>query len=170
MSILKSPALLFYDDLAVGQIFHTAAVDITATDIVDFAARYDPQPFHLDEAAARQSLFGGLVASGWMTAALTMGLLVRSEMKLAGGLIGLGLDSLHWPHAVKPGDCLRAATEVLALRPSASKPAYGIVKLRTTTRNQAGEIVQVMVANQLVLRRSNGAIPQAEATDIGLRD
>lgn len=158
MSVSKPLAPLFYEDLVIGQVFQTAAVDVTAAEIVDFAARYDPQPFHLDETSARQSFFGELVASGWMTAALTMGLLVRSEMKLAGGLIGLGLESVHWPHAVRPGDCLRATTEVLALRTSASKPEYGIVKLRTTTRNQADNVVQVMVANQLVLRREKGAV------------
>lgn len=148
----QSPAQLFYEDLAIGQVFHPAAVSVSASDIVDFAGRYDPQPFHLDAEAAGRSLFGGLAASGWMTAALTIGLMVRGEMKLAGGLIGPGLEALQWLHPVRLGDTLTVSTEVLALRTSASRPEYGIAKLRTIPRNQHGEIVQIMVANQLVLR------------------
>ncbi len=93
-----------------------------------------------------------MVASGWLTGALTMRLMVQGEMKLAGGLVGLGIDSLQWPKAVRPSDRLTATTEVMEMRPSASKPDYGVVKLRTVTTNQAGETVQVLVANQLVRR------------------
>jgi acyl dehydratase len=152
-----SQDLIYYEDLAIGRRFQTAAVEVTAADIAEFASRFDPQPFHLDEAAGRGSVFGGMVASGWLTGALTMRLMVQGEMKLAGGLIGLGIDSLQWPRAVRPGDRLTAATEVMEMRLSASKPDYGVVKLRTVTTNQAGETVQVLVANQLVLRRQGGA-------------
>jgi acyl dehydratase len=149
--------LVYYEDLMIGRRFSTATVEVTSADVVEFATRFDPQPFHLDEAAGKGSAFGGMVASGWLTGALTMRLMVQGELKLAGGLIGLGLDTLQWPKAVRPGDWLTAMTEVLEMRPSASKPDYGVVKLRTVTTNQKGETVQILVANQLVLRRKGGA-------------
>jgi len=144
---------IYYEDLAIGRRFHTAAVEVTSAEIAEFAARFDPQPFHLDEAAGKESAFGGMVASGWLTGALTMRLMVQGELKLAGGLIGLGIDSLQWPRAVRPGDRLTAVTEVMEMRLSASKPDYGVVKLRTVTTNQDGKTVQTLVANQLVRRR-----------------
>src|SRR6478736_9912583 len=100
-----------------------------------FAAEYDPQPFHLDEGAARASYFGGLVASGWHTAALTMKLLVGGDLKIVGGLIGLGAEELRWPRPVRPGDVLRVESEVLELRPSRSRPDRGIVRMRNTAFN-----------------------------------
>jgi acyl dehydratase len=126
---------------------------VTAEEIVAFASRYDPQPFHLDTAAGAQSVFGGLVASGWLTAALTMRLMVKSEFKFGCGVIGLGVDSLRWPQPVRPQDSLRAVVEVTAMRLSASKPTHGVVKIRTTTTNQRDEPVQIMVSNVLVQRR-----------------
>ena len=146
-------APLYYEDLAIGRRFTTGTVDVSAAEIIEFASQYDPQPFHLDEAAGRASVFGGLVASGWMTGLLTMRLLLTGEMQLAGGMIGLGVEALQWPRPVRPGDRLTAVTEVLEMRPSVSKPDYGVVKLRTTTTNQAGQTVQVFQVNQLVLRR-----------------
>ena len=121
--------------------------------IKPFAREFDPQPFHLDEQAARKTIFQGLAASGWHTAALTMRLLVESELKPAGGLVGAGFDEFRWPRPVRPGDELRVESEVLEVRPSKSRPGQGLVKVRMTTLNQNGDAVQVLVANLLVPRR-----------------
>jgi len=143
----------YLDDLVPGQRFGSGRVTVTAADITAFATAFDPQPFHLDEAAARGSIFRGLAASGWHTAALTMRLLVGSEFRPAGGIIGAGMDELRWPRPVRPGDTLRVEVEVLETRPSRSRPDQGLVKTRTTTFNQRDELVQVLVANLLVPRR-----------------
>ena len=140
---------LFYEDFAPGQRFQTGARSVTASDITEFAAQFDPQPFHLDEAAARGTVFGGLAASGWHTAAVTMRLLVDG-FPVAGGIVGLGMDELRWPAPVRAGDVLHAEIEVLAVRPSRSRPGQGLVKLRVTTRRQDGEAVQVIVPNLIV--------------------
>ena len=121
--------------------------------IKSFAAEFDPQPFHLHEEAARNSVFQGLAASGWHTAALTMRLLVESEFKPAGGVIGAGFDEFRWPRPVRPGDELHLEIEVLEARPSKSRPDQGLVKVRTTTLNQNDEAVQVNVGNLIVPRR-----------------
>jgi acyl dehydratase len=144
---------LYLDDLAVGQKFATGTATLTAEDIKAFAAKFDPQPFHLDEAAARNSLFGRLAASGWHTGSLSMRLLVEGEMRIAGGLIGLG-GELSWPKATYVGDTLRVDTEVLDIRVSASKPDRGIVTVRNRTLNQNGEVVQLAVVKMLVPRRA----------------
>lgn len=143
----------FFEDFAVGQTFGSGQVTVSDQQIAGFAAQFDPQPFHLDENAARATIFGGLAASGWHTAAATMRLLVDCELKPVGGLIGAGCDELRWPRPVRPGDELRAVSEVLDVRPSKSRPDHGLVKMRTTTRNQRGEEVQIMIANLLVRRR-----------------
>ena len=149
-----SPAgQVYYEDLGIGRVYQTAAIEVTTEEITRFAARYDPQPFHLEEAAGRASLFGGLVASGWLTAALTMRLMVLGEFNFGSGVVGLGVETLQWPRPVRPGDVLSASIEVIGARTSASKPRHGIVKLKTTTNNQRGEPVQVMVSNVLVQRR-----------------
>lgn len=144
---------LYLEDFAAGQTFGSGRLRIDKERIKSFAAEFDPQPFHLDEDAARNSLFGGLAASGWHTAAFTMRLLVDSELKPAGGLIGLGFDELRWPRPVRPDDELRIQSKVLEVRPSKSRPDQGLIKVRTTTLNQHGEPVQVFVANLVVLRR-----------------
>lgn len=144
----------FLEDFAAGQKFGSARLRVEAERVKRFAAEFDPQPFHLDEAAARRSLFGGLAASGWHTAAMTMRLLVESELKPAGGIIGAGFDEFRWPRPVRPGDELRLEIEVLEVRPSRSRPEQGMVKIRTTTLNQKGEPVQVSVGNLVVPRRS----------------
>jgi acyl dehydratase len=143
----------YLEDLAVGQVFGSGSLTVTAEEITAFAAQYDPQPFHLDDAAARQTMFGGLAASGWHTAALTMRLLVGGDFRPAGGIIGGGMDELRWPRPLRPGDTLRLETEVMEVRPSRSKPQQGLVKARTTTFNQHDEPVQVIVANLIVPRR-----------------
>ncbi len=143
----------YLEDIAVGQVFGSGRITVEATEIKDFAAAFDPQPFHLDEDAARGSMFGGLAASGWHTAALTMRLLVEGELEIAGGIIGAGCDELRWPRPVRPGDELHTESEVLEVRPSKSRPQQGLVKLRTTTLNQNDEPVQVFVGNLVVPRR-----------------
>src|SRR3970040_1937281 len=143
---------LYLDDFAVGQRFTSGNVVVNADEVKSFAARFDPQPFHLDEGAAKRSIFGGLIASGWHTAAMAMRLLVDSDLRIAGGLIGLG-GEMSWPRATKPGDVLHVESEVLEGTPSRSKPDRGIVKMRNTTLNQHGEAVQVAVVNMLVPRK-----------------
>jgi acyl dehydratase len=153
MSPETAGTALYLEDLAVGQTFSSETVQVDKEQIKKFATEFDPQPFHLDEAAALNSVFRGLAASGWHTAALTMRLLVSSDLKLAGGLIGAGFDSLNWPRPVRPGDELHLEIELLEVRPSKSRPEYGLIKMRMTTVNQNKEAVQVSVANLLVLRR-----------------
>jgi acyl dehydratase len=143
----------YFEDFAVGQTFGSGRIRVEADRIKSFAAEFDPQPFHLDEEAALQTIFGGLAASGWHTAALTMRLLVDSGLDPAGGIVGAGFDELRWPRPVRPGDELRLESEVLEVRSSKSRPAQGWVKLRTTTMNQNGEPVQILVANLVVPRR-----------------
>jgi acyl dehydratase len=126
---------------------------IEAERVKSFAAEFDPQPFHMDESAAAASLFKGLAASGWHTAAMTMRLLVASELKPAGGIVGAGFDELRWPLPVRPGDELRVESEILEVRPLKSRADLGIVKVKTTTLNQRGEAVQVSIGNLFVPRR-----------------
>ena len=149
-------AVLYLEDFAVGQIFRSGRQRMGREQIKSFAASFDPQPFHLDEAAARGSMFGELVASGWHTAAVTMRLLVESDLRPAGGLIGVGLDEVRWPKPVRPGDELRVESEVVEVRRSRSRPEQGIVKMRTTTLNQDSEPVQVFVASMVVPARETG--------------
>jgi acyl dehydratase len=144
---------LYLDDLALGQSFTSGSHPVTAEAIKSFARQFDPQPFHLDEAVAAQSFFGGLAASGWHTAAITMKLLVESGMRLSGGLIGAG-GELTWPRPTRPGDVLTVVTQVLAVTPSRSRPERGFVTVRCETRNQHGEPVQVMTSRMLVWRRA----------------
>ena len=146
---------LFLDDLSVGQTFTSASHALDVGQIKRFAAEFDPQPFHLDEAAARESVFGRIAASGWYTAALSMRLLVDGELTIAGGLIGLGCE-MTWPRPTYPGDTMHVETEVLAIRVSESKPDRGIVTARNVTLNQRGEPVQIMVVKMLVPQRPRG--------------
>lgn len=146
--------LYYLDDLVPGQRFGgSARIRIEEERSKTFASEFDPQPFHLDEDAARASIFRGLAASGWHTAAVTMRLLVDSEFKPAGGIVGAGFDELRWPLPVRPGDELHVEIEVLEVRPSKSRPGQGLVKLRTTTLNQDEQVVQISVGNLIVLRR-----------------
>src|SRR6266446_3774480 len=144
----------YFDDLTKGDRFKSATYEVTEEQIISFAREFDPQPFHLDSVVARQTMFKGLIASGWHTAAITMRLFVQ-RLNFAEGAIGLGVDELRWPNAVRPGDVLRVETEIVDLRPSRSKPDHGIVRIRNTTTNQRGEIVQTMFAHALVPRRDN---------------
>lgn len=143
---------LFLDDLRVGQRFSSGSYRMEEDRMKAFAAEFDPQPFHLDDAAAQNSIFRGLAATGWHTAAATMRLQVTGEMRLAGGLIGLG-GEIAWPRPTRPGDILRVESEILEIVPSRSKPNQGIVKVRSATLNQNNEEVQVFTAKLLVFKR-----------------
>jgi len=143
----------YLEDFAVGQTYGSSRLQIDEERIKSFAAEFDPQPFHLDAAAAQHTIFHGLAASGWHTAAVTMRLLVESEFRPAGGIVGAGFDELRWPRPVRPGDELHIESEVIEVRPSKSHPDLGLIKVRMTTLNQNGEAVQVSVGNLLVPHR-----------------
>jgi acyl dehydratase len=142
----------YFEDLAVGQTFASSVLRIDAEAIKRFAAEFDPQPFHLDEAAADATMFRGLAASGWHTAALTMRLCVTSEFRPAGGILGIG-GELTWLKPVRPGDELRAQIEIVEIRESRSRPEHGVVKVRIATVNQHGETVQTFTPTIFVERR-----------------
>ena len=144
---------LYLDDLRVGQRFASATHVIDAAQIKAFARQFDPQPFHLDEEAAKAGLFGGLVASGWHTAAITMRLQVDSGLPIAGGIIGIG-GEMSWPRPTLPGDALRVVSEVEEVTPSRSRPDRGVVRMRSETRNQRDEVVQILNAKLFVPRRA----------------
>ncbi len=141
--------MLYFEDLAAGQKFHSAEIRIEADAIIAFAAQFDPQPFHLDDAAARGTIFGGLAASGWHTAALTMRLCLSSDFRPAGGIVGVG-GELSWLKPVRPGDALRVEIEILETRQSRSRPGQGLVKIRITTRNQHDDTVQTFAPTLFV--------------------
>jgi acyl dehydratase len=144
---------LHFDDLQVGDTFSSGTHEVTAADIKRFAAEFDPQPFHLDDAAARETMFGGLAASGWHTAALTMRLLVNGGPRLANGILGAG-GEIEWKAPTRPGDVLHVDSEVLELIPSRSRPDRGVAVLRSKTLNQRGEVVQQLTAKLMVARRT----------------
>ncbi|WP_080355210.1 MULTISPECIES: MaoC family dehydratase [Stenotrophomonas] len=146
--------LLYLDHLTPGQRFiGTTRIRLEEDQIKMFATEFDPQPFHLDESAAGASIFRGLAASGWHTAAVTMRLLVESDFKPAGGIVGAGFDELRWPLPMRPGEELRVECDVLEVRPSKTRPEQGLVKVRTTTLNQDGKALQISVGNLVVPRR-----------------
>jgi acyl dehydratase len=146
-------ARLYLDDLQVGQRFTSGTYVIEEARIKAFAAEFDPQPFHLDETAAQASVFKGLAASGWHTAAIAMRLLVDGGLPFAHGIVGLG-GEIAWPRPTRPGDTLHVESEIVEIRPSRSNPQQGIVTVRSTMLNQGGEAVYVLTAKLLVLRRS----------------
>jgi len=144
----------YLEEFAAGQKYGgDARLRVEVERVKSFAAEFDPQPFHLDENAAGASMFKGLAASGWHTAAMTMRLLVASDLQPAGGIIGAGFDELRWPLPVRPGDELRVESEILEVRELKSRGDRGVVKVKTTTLNQRGEAVQVSVGNLFVPRR-----------------
>ena len=144
--------LFYLDDLRVGQRFAGGSHAVDAAQIKAFARQFDPQPFHLDDEAAKGTLFAGLAASGWHTAAITMRLLVEGGAPIAGGVIGAG-GEIGWPRPTRPGDILRVESEVLEITPSRSRSDRGMITLRTETRNQRDEVVQVLTAKVVVPRR-----------------
>jgi len=150
-SIQNKPGL-YLEDLSVGQKFTSGTFHVTEEKIKTFAAEFDPQPFHLNEAAAQASVFAGLAASGWHTAAIAMRLLVDGGLPLGNGIIGLG-GELAWPKPTRPGDTLHVESEVLEIVPSRSKPNQAIVKVRSTTLNQHGDSVHSFTSKCLVFKR-----------------
>jgi acyl dehydratase len=154
----------YLDDLTVGQRFVSGTHTMDAAEIQQFASRYDPQPFHMDDTAARNTLFGGLVASGWHTAGTTMRLIVNGGLPIAGGIIGTG-GELLWTNPVRPGDTLLVECEVLEITPSRSKPDRGLVVVRCVTKNQNGEMVQSFTPKLVVPRRSQGE-PQMNVDEL----
>jgi acyl dehydratase/ribonuclease HI len=153
---IPSPGkVLYLDDLQVGQRFSSGPYQMEEARMKAFAAEFDPQPFHLDDAAARQSVFRGLAASGWHTAAASMRLLVEA-LPFAGGMVGLG-GEIVWPRPTRAGDTLRLEIEILAITPSRSKPNQGVVTARGITFNQKGEQVQVFTSKILAFKRKESS-------------
>jgi len=147
---------LYFEDLHPGLKFNSVRnYKVTAEEIKEFAERYDPQPFHLDEAAGESSFFKGLAASGWLTAAIVMRLRVES-IRIAGGMIGAGVEEMRWMQPVRPNDMLRTEAEILGVRHSTSRPMYGVVRSRTTVFNQRDEVVMRSIVNFLAPLKKQG--------------
>lgn len=144
--------VIHLEDLQIGQTYVSDTYVLTKDDIITFACQFDPQPFHIDEEAAKSTMFGGLAASGWHTAAITMRLLLQGGPNIAGGLIGAGND-ISWPRPTRPGDTLNVVSEILTITPSRSRHDRGMVTMRSETRNQRGEPVQIMLSKLVVPRR-----------------
>jgi acyl dehydratase len=143
---------LYLEDLSVGDRFQSGEHTLDEAQIKAFALQFDPQPFHTNEEAAKNTFFGGLAASGWHTAALTMKLLVESGIPLAEGIIGSG-GELQWPKPTRPGDVLHVVSEVLDITPSRSKPGRAMVTMRCRTLNQRGEVLQYFTPKLVVHAR-----------------
>ena len=140
---------LYFEDFYVGQTFNSvASVKVSAEEIKEFGQKYDPQPFHLDEAAGEGSFFKGLAASGWLTAAIVMRLRVQS-ITVAGGMIGAGVEEMRWTEPVRPGDTIRTEIEVVGVRQSTSRPGFGIVRTRSLAYNQRNQVVLRSTVNFL---------------------
>jgi acyl dehydratase len=162
ISAKPTSELLYLEDLRAGQRFRTGTHTVTADEIQIFAYEFDPQPFHLNERAARDSVFGGLAASGWHTAALTMKLLVTGGPPIAGGMVGRG-GELQWLRPTRPGDVLRVESVVTAVTPSRSNPARGTVTFNVQTLNDKDEVVQAATMNLVVPRRPTTTRSRADA-------
>ncbi|MCW5731980.1 MAG: MaoC family dehydratase [Alphaproteobacteria bacterium] len=143
----------YYEDYSVGEVIKADGVTLSEADILDFAFRYDPQPFHLDKEAAAKSIYGGLIASGWQVGAVTFRMLVQAGVLGRGSMGSPGLDELRWTKPVRPGDTLYAEAEVTDMRPSQSKPDRGLVFMTYRVRNQSGEVVMSFRSTQLIRRR-----------------
>jgi len=152
-TVQRTSELLYLDDLHVGRRFTSGTHALDERQITAFASEFDPQPFHMDREAAKATLFGGLAASGWHTAAITMRLQVDGGLPIAGGIVGLG-GEVAWPRATRPGDVLHVESEVVEVVPSRSRPDRGTVTVRSETRNQRGEVVQTATVKLLIPRRS----------------
>ncbi|NPT53629.1 MaoC family dehydratase [Paraburkholderia elongata] len=140
---------LYLDDLVVGMQFESSPFAVTEADIKRFASEFDPQPFHLDDAAAQATIFRGLAASGWHTAAMTMRMLTGGGLPLADGVIGMGCE-ITWTKPVRAGNQLRVVTTVVDVKPSTSKSGQGVVTVSSDTLNESGEVVQRLVSKLLV--------------------
>ncbi len=144
----------FLDDLTPGQRFTTPGLTLTEAEIIDFAWRYDPQPFHLDANAAADSPYGGLIASGFQSLAICFRLFIQSGLLADASMGSPGIDELRWLAPVRPGDTLHSEIEVLEVRPSASKPDRGIARLKYQAVNQRHEVVLSFIVNHLLRRRA----------------
>jgi len=149
----------YFDDLRVGQVSEHGPRTVSREEIVGFAREFDPQPFHLDEEAARRSPYGGLIASGWHTAALCQRLVIDGIVNESTSLGSPGVDELRWLRPVRPGDTLRLRVECVETTPSRSKPDRGLARFRYEVRNQDGQVVMTMVGMALFARRPPGAHP-----------
>lgn len=147
-------AVHYFEDFKAGDTFSGGALDVSQDEIIAYARQFDPQPFHTDPAAAKKTLFGELVASGWHTASMTMRLFATSEIEIVNGVIGGGVEQLTWPRPVRPGDRLTVRSEILEARPSRSKPDRGMIRVKVETLNQNGEVVQSFVGQLVVLKRN----------------
>jgi len=147
------PGPRYLEDVAVAEVKTTGSVEVTKSESVAFAARYDPQPMHTDLQAAERGSYGGIIASGWHTVAMVMRLIVDSGPLGDTPVLGLGVDGLRWPKPVRPGDTIQAETEILSITPSRSKPDHGVVRLQVTARNQRGETVLLLTVSLWVPRR-----------------
>jgi acyl dehydratase len=147
-----------FEDFPVGTRLVSACRRITAEAIIDFAREFDPQLFHLDKAAPNDNLLAGHAASGWQTAAISMRLFVET-MQVAGGIVGLAVDRLRWPHPIRPGDELRVEIKILRARLSQSRPGYGIIRYRCLTKNQKNEVVQSFLAAAMLPARRTAGLP-----------
>src|SRR5881628_1911926 len=147
----------YFDDMKIGDRFKSEPLNVTEKQVIEFAHKFDPQMFHLNRKSAERTIFKGLIASGWHTAAMTMRLFVQT-LNFAEGAIGLGVDKLRWPNVVRPGDVLTVETEIVHLRLSRSRPNYGIIRLRNVTTNQRGETVQTMLASAMVPKREQQGV------------
>ena len=143
----------YFEEFAVGDRFTSGTVTIGESDITDFARRYDPQPFHIDPAAAKETIFGGLIASGFQTLAYGFRSVIDTGLFVACSMGSPGFDELRWLKPVRPGDTLHVECEVVEIRPSQSKPDRGIVRFAYRYINQRGEVVLTMIAMQLLRRR-----------------
>ena len=143
----------YFEDLPVGEPLEHGDYEITREEVLEFAERWDPQPFHVDEAAAEASIYGGLIASGWHVCAATMRLLVEGPLDGLAGLGSPGLDGLHWRAPVRPGDVLSVRATIVATRELASRPDRGLARLEIETLDADDEVVQSMVASMLFERR-----------------
>ena len=143
---------LYLEDLSLGRKLLSESYVVSEEEIKEFAGKYDPQDFHLDDSLAKDSLFGGLAASGWHTASITMRLLVGNGKLIKGGIVGMG-GEISWPRPTRPGDTLQVESEVIEIIPSGARSDQGIVKLRSKTRNQNGKVVQLFIAKLYVPRR-----------------
>jgi acyl dehydratase len=141
-----------FEDFPAGTRLQSSVIEVTKESIIQFAEQFDPQSFHLDPARAKKTIFGGLAASGWHTAALSMRLFVDT-MNVGGGIIGMGVDDLRWPNPVRPGDQLRLDIEILDARFSKSRPGFGIIRIRNVTTNQRQEVVQSFAASAMLPTR-----------------
>jgi acyl dehydratase len=150
--LAQANSVFYLEDLRVGQRFSSGTHALDAAQIKTFARQFDPQPFHLDEGESRDTLFTGLAASGWHTAAITMRLMVDGGAPLAGGIIGAG-GEISWPKPTRPGDILHVESEIVDVTPSRSRPDRGMVTVRSETLNQRGDTVQVLTAKLIVPRR-----------------